>query len=114
MISRVIITVLTWLLLAAHYSRADNTVFMILSLLVPLLLLVRKFWAHLALVILTLAASLVWVATALRLINQRINAGDDWTRMAIILFAVALFTIFSAVFLNSRKIKERYNYPKFK
>lgn len=97
-----------WLILAAHFSRADNTLLMIFSLIVPLLLFIKKRWALLALQLLTLSGALVWLFTIWKLIKLRISMGEDWVRMASILFGVFLITLLAAVLLASPKVKKRY------
>jgi len=49
MIPRIILISITWLMIAAHFSRADNNILMIISLLVPFLLLIKRRLALLAL-----------------------------------------------------------------
>ena len=108
MILRIILTSFAWLLLAAHYSRADNPIFMILSLLIPFLFLIRKKWALLGLQILTYAGALIWIQSTVVYVKQRIMTGDDWIRLAAILLSVAAFTLISGILLNSKKIKDKY------
>lgn len=78
-------------------------------MLVPFLLLVKKKWALKSLVILTILGALEWLRTTWQLINSRMESGDDWKRMAVILFSVALFTMFSGMLLNSKKVRDKYN-----
>lgn len=108
MVLRIIPVIIAWLLLAAHYSRADNIVFMILSLLIPFLLLLKKRWALISLQVLTYAGALVWVQTTIQYARQRAIDGEPWLRLAIILGTVAFFTLISALLLNSKKVKKTY------
>lgn len=108
MVLRIILTVFAWLLLAAHYSRADNTLFMILSLMIPLLFFIRRRWALTGLQLLTYAGALVWIQTIIQYAGQRASAGEPWLRLAIILGSVAVFTAISGILLNSKKIKKAY------
>jgi len=108
MILRIILIAFSWLLLAAHFSRANNNIISIICLLIPFLLLIKKKWAHKSLIILTVLGAIVWVHTTWQLINTRMESGDDWKRMAIILFSVAIYTLFSAFMLNSKKTRTRY------
>ena len=108
MILRIILLSISWILLAAHFSRARLNIIAIICLAVPFLLLIKKIWTLKLLVILTVLGSMVWVHTTWQLIGSRIDSGDDWKRMAIILFAVAIFTLFSAFLINSQKIRKKY------
>lgn len=109
MILRIVLLAISWLLLAAHFSRADLNLIAIICLLVPFILIIRKRWALKLLIILTVLGSLVWVHTTWQLINSRLDSGEDWNRMAIILFSVALYTLFSAIFLNSPVVRKKFN-----
>jgi hypothetical protein len=62
----------------------------------PLLLLVKQAWAGWMLRILLRAGAIEWIRTATVIARQRIEAGDDWLRMAAILGAVAAVTALAA------------------
>ena len=109
MILRIILIAFSWLLLAAHFSRANNNIIAIICLIIPFILLIKRKWALNMLIILTVLGALEWVRTTWQLIHTRIESGDDWKRMAIILFSVAVFTIFTAFTLNSSRIRKKYN-----
>lgn len=81
---------------------------MALCLLAPFLLLIHKRWSLLALQLATVPAALLWLATLYGIIQQRILEGRAWTASAIILGAVAVFTLFAGWLLNSPKVKDRY------
>ncbi len=108
MILRIILLSISWILLAAHFSRAKLNIIAVICLAVPFVLLIKKIWALKLLVILTVLGSLFWVYTTWQLISSRIESGDDWKGMAIILFAVAIFTLFSAFLINSPEIRKKY------
>lgn len=108
MTGRIILLSFSWLLIAAHFSRAENNLLVIISLAIPFLLFIKKRWSLVAVQVLTLCGALVWLFTTYNLIKSRIAVGEDWTRMAIILVAVAILTIVSGLLLGSAKIKERY------
>jgi hypothetical protein len=109
MILRIVLLAISWILLAAHFSRADLNLIAIFCLLLPFILITRKKWALKLLVVLTVLGSLVWVHTTWQLINSRLESGEDWNRMAIILFSVAIYTLFSAIFINSPRIRKKFN-----
>lgn len=47
----------------------------------------------------------VWLETAVRLVGERASMGKPWKRMALILGAVAAFSLFASWLLNSPKVK---------
>jgi len=94
--TRIVLIVLAFLLLAAHFSRADNNVLAGVSLIFPLMLLVREPWAGWTLRIALVLGGLEWLRTMVRLASQRRDTGDDWLRMAVILGVVALVTFLAA------------------
>lgn len=107
MTGRIILIIFTWLLLAAHFSRADNTLLMILSLMAPLLLLIKRGWSLRILQGFTFAGAIVWIYTTWKLAEARISSGDDWIRMAVILTVVALITIAASILIGSGKARKR-------
>jgi hypothetical protein len=109
MIFRIVLLSISWLLLAAHFSRSNLNIVAVICLLVPLLLFTGKKWALKLIAILTALGAMVWVHTAWKLINSRMASGEDWNRMAIILFAVAIYTLFTAIFIYSSKLLNKFN-----
>jgi hypothetical protein len=107
--TRITLLIISWLLLAAHFSRAGQTILMIFSLIVPLLLFIRKKWALRAVQILTAAGAVVWIDTTWQLIRVRMDMEQDYIRMAVILLTVALFTLVSALLAGTGKMKARYS-----
>jgi hypothetical protein len=108
MIGRSIFLYFTWILLAAHFSRANSTLLMIVCLAAPLILLIKKRWALISIQIATLAGAGVWLLTTYQLIKTRVALGEDWARMAIILISVSLITAIAGILIGSGKNKERY------
>ncbi|MEJ2546991.1 MAG: hypothetical protein P8125_04145 [Gemmatimonadota bacterium] len=101
MLWRLIPVVLSAVLMAAHFSRAGTTALMLLSLAMPLVLLVRQPWAvrlvQLALVI----GGFEWLRTLWKIAARRMESGQPWVRMAVILGIVSLFTWASALVFRS-------------
>jgi len=108
MIVRVILIIITFLLLSSHFFRDGNLLLSIASLVIPFLLFVKKKWCLIVVQLFIYGGVIVWTITLINLINERINIGMPWIRMAIILFAVILLTLTSLILLNSKIIKERY------
>ena len=95
-------------LLGAHFLRAGNLPLVALCLGAPLLFLYRKRWSLIALQVFAYGAAATWIAVALALVRLRQQLGEPWTAAAVILGAVALFTLVAGLLLNSRAIRERY------
>ena len=108
-IIRLLPVFLSFILLAAHFSRAGSVPFMVISLMIPLLLLVKRAWVVRTIQLLLLAGAVEWVRTMFGYIEQRKAIGDDWTRLAIILVAVALFTALSGLIFSVKPLRKRYN-----
>ena len=108
MILRIILSSFSFLLLAAHFSRADNTILIFVSLLAPFLFFYRKSITLIIIQLLSYAGAVIWLVTMYGYIQERIEVGRSWTVLLIILTSVALFTALSGVLLNSKKIKEKY------
>jgi hypothetical protein len=107
-ILRLIPLIIASLLLAAHFLRGGNIGLMVVSVLVPLLLLIGKRWSLMVVQLSAYAAAVVWVYTAIHLVQERMISARPWSGAVIILSSVALFSVFAGLLLNSRKVKERY------
>jgi len=105
---RLLPVIISFGLLAAHFSRADLLPLVILSLAIPLLLLIRKAWAARTLQLLLLLGAFEWIRAMLGYIELRKSIDDDWTRLAIILIVVALLTALSGLVFQGRSLKKRY------
>jgi hypothetical protein len=99
---------LSFVLLAAHFSRHAVPFVPYLCLAIPLLLLVRKTWVPRLLQVLLAVGALEWLRTAFVLAGRRVDAGEPWIRMAVILGVVALLTAGSVALLQSDRVRQRY------
>jgi hypothetical protein len=106
---RFIPIILAAILLAAHFLRSYSFLPMALCLLAPFLLLIHKRWSLLTLQLLTIPAALIWLATLYGIIQQRIFEGRSWVASAIILGAVAAFTLFAGWLLNTQQAKTTFS-----
>ena len=97
------------LLLAAHFLRYGNILFMTLSLLAIPLLAIRKKWVVLLFRTLLFLGTVEWVRTIWTLAAIRMEFEKPFLRMAIILGVVALFTFFSAFVFNSKRLRNRFS-----
>ena len=111
---RLIPVILSFGLLAAHFSRANLFPLVIVSLLIPFLLLIRKAWAARGIQIGLVLGALEWIRSMFGYIEIRKAMGDDWGRLAIILVAVALLTACSGLVFRGKSLKLRYKLGKSK
>lgn len=109
---RLLPVLLSFGLLAAHFSRAGMFPFVILSLLFPFILLIRRKWAARGIQALLLLGALEWIRAMFGYIEIRKSIGDDWGRLAIILVTVALLTACSGLVFRGRSLRKRYELEK--
>ena len=109
---RLLPVILSFALLAAHFSRADLFPLVIVSLLIPFLLLVRKAWAARGIQFLLLLGAAEWIRSMFGYIEVRKSIGEDWGRLAIILITVALLTACSGLVFRGKSLKKRYQLEK--
>ncbi|MCK5065925.1 MAG: hypothetical protein KAR16_00740 [Bacteroidales bacterium] len=105
---RLLPVLLSFGLLAAHFSRADLFPLVVISLVIPLLLLVRKAWVARTIQILLLLGAAEWIRSMFGYIEVRKSIGEDWGRLAIILIIVALLTACSGLVFRGKSLKRRY------
>ena len=105
---RIALFVVAALLLGAHFYRDGEYLLALLCPAAPLLFSHRKRWSLILLQVLAYGAAGTWLVTAIRLVEFRQQIGRPWTAAAIILGAVALFTLAAGLLLNSRSIAQRY------
>lgn len=104
----IIPTILSALVSAAHFLRSSNWILVVVSLLAPLLLAVRRRWALVLVQLLLLASAAEWLRTMLVFVEQRQSQGEPALRLVIILSSVAAFCILSAVLLHLPPLRRRY------
>ncbi len=100
---RVALIILSFLLLGTHYMHSGNLVMMIISLLFPVLLFIKKKWVINIISVALLAGAIVWIHTAYNIIQVRIENHAPWLRLALIMSGVTGFTIFSAILTKKDK-----------
>ena len=101
-------SVLSLVVLAAHFSRHDLPLLPWVCLALPLLLLVRRPWVPRLIQIVLIVGAMEWLRTTAVLMGERMDAGEPWLRMAVILVVVALVSVGSAVLLGVGRVKRRY------
>jgi len=105
---RALPVLLSAVLLAAHFFRAGRPGLTSVCLVFPAILLIRHRWPARLVQIALVLGSLEWVRTLVVLASHRHAMGDPWTRMAIILGAVAVLTAASALVFRMKGLRERY------
>ena len=106
---RLIPVLLSFLVLAAHFYRGGNDVLVAVSLLLPLLLFIRKPWVPGVIQVALLLGALEWLHTLWFIAQMRMEFDMPWMRMAFILGGVALFTALAALVFFSRGLRSRYS-----
>jgi heme/copper-type cytochrome/quinol oxidase subunit 4 len=106
---RLIPVFLSALLLGAHFLRSGQTVITVLIVLFPVILLMKRAWAARATQIVLFLGGIEWIRTLLIFVAARREADQPWTRLAVILGIVALFTIGSGLLFSlSGALRKRY------
>ena len=105
---RLLPVILSLLLLGAHFSRHNMSFLIIVPLILLGLLFLREGWVARLIQWVLVLASLEWLRTAVILALQRQHQGMPWARSAVILGAVCLFTLASALVFRSARLRERY------
>lgn len=106
---RLLPTVLALVLLAAHFYRAGMVVLAVSACLLPLALLLKRPWIPRLFQVVLVLAALEWCRTLYLIAQMRIAFDMPWTRMALILGAVAAFTAFAALLFETRGLRRRYS-----
>ena len=108
---RLLPVVLSFLLLGAHFLRTGQLALAVISVLLPVLLLLRARWIPRLFSVLLILAAAEWLRTLYALAAMRIAWGQPWGRLALILGGVAAFTALAALVFRSRGLKARYGGP---
>lgn len=106
---RLLPVILGFLLLAAHFYRAGLLPLTVLCVALPLLLFLRRAWVPRLFQVLLVLGALEWLRTLYVFVAMRIAFGEPWTRLALILGAVALFTALSGLVFRNRALQGYYD-----
>jgi hypothetical protein len=96
---------LGFILLALHFFRSDNLLAMGLSLLLIVVLFIRRPWVSRILQVFLLLGSVEWVRTAIILVLARKEAGEPFLRLGVILGGVAVFTALASLVFQTDRVK---------
>ena len=101
--------ILSFLLLGAHYYRAGYPVLSWLCIGILLLLFFRNRWIPRVFQALLVLAALEWLRALYFFVAMRIAWDEPWTRLAIILGVVALFTALSGLVFRVKSLSSFYH-----
>jgi hypothetical protein len=104
-----LLVILSFLVLGAHFFRAGALPLVALSLFLPFLLLVPRPWVARVLQIALILAGLEWIRTILVLIAGRQEMGEPWVRMAVILGVVALVAFLAAATFRLQPLRNWFS-----
>lgn len=100
--------VISFILLAAHFMRGDQTILVVITLFLPCILFLGKGWAARIVQIALVLGSVEWIRTLVELQALRTEHGLPWLRLAIIIGTVALCTGCSALVFFHKSLKRKY------
>ena len=107
-ILRFIPIVFSFILLAAHISRADLNFLAIPTLLLPFLLFIKKAWIARIIQIILLLGAAEWIRVLFEYIDIRSGSGQDSTRLVLIISVLAIITLLSAFIFQTKPMKRIY------
>lgn len=105
---RLLPVIASFVLLAAHFYRAELPVLVGICAFFPLLLFLRRPWVPQLFQGVLIVGALEWLRTLYMLAAMRMGFDQPWGRLALILGAVALFTALSGLVFNGRSLRARY------
>ena len=100
---------ISFLLLAAHFFRAGQTVLAVIPLVLFIPLILRERWVPWLIQLVLVLGAVEWLRTLVSVAQIRMEYDMPWIRMAVILGAVALFTAFSSLVFRSNGLRKRYS-----
>jgi len=107
-----ILTSLSFIFLAAHFSRADINILALTSLIIPVLMFIKRPVIVRIIQIALILGAAEWVRATFEYVEIRKAVGEDYIRLIIILAFVTLFTLSSALLFQSKKMKTLYKIKK--
>jgi hypothetical protein len=97
---------LAGVLLAAHFLRWGNLPLAVVCLAFPAIVFFRRNWARIAAWCYCGFSLMVWAAVANRFITERSLIGRPWGKLALILGAVAAFSVLAAFLLRGERMRK--------
>ncbi|MGE5345601.1 MAG: hypothetical protein ACM3JH_06585 [Acidithiobacillales bacterium] len=109
-----VLPVLSLLVLGAHFFRSAEYAIVALCIALVALVSVRRWWAARALQAALFLGAAEWLRTMTGLVHLRRSLDLPWARLAVILGAVALLTVVSALMFETARLRERYGLSRLK
>jgi hypothetical protein len=98
------------LLLAAHFFHAQVGLVAALCILLIALLFVPRAWAGRLVQVVLAAGAVEWILTAYTLADMRMQRGQPYLRLVVILGAVALLTALAAAAFQHPALRSRFGF----
>ena len=95
-------------IMAAHLGRANMFVLQIVILLIPLILIFKNKISARVMQLFLIIYGIEWIRTIFYYAEIRIEKGEDWSRLAIILGVVALLNFATVLVFRTKSMKVRY------
>jgi hypothetical protein len=105
MLLRLLPAILSLVVLGAHFLRLGNLVVVALLIACIGLLWVRRPWAAYSVQTILAMGIVVWILTGYGIALIRIQNGEPWIRMAVILGAVAIMALYAILGFRHQRIK---------
>ena len=95
--------------MAAHLNRTNMFILQTISLLIPFLLIWKSKISAKAVRLCLVLYGLEWIRTLIYYVLIRIENGEDWFRLGIILGVVAILNFATVFVFRSKYMKERFD-----
>jgi len=102
------VAIVALLLLSAHFLRSYAFPLVVLFLLLPWLLAVRRTWAVRIVQVALVFGAFEWITTTVRTLGERRVTGEPVGRMLLIMGGVTGFTLLAALLLETAAVRRRY------
>ena len=106
---RLLPVIISFIMLAAHFMHAGLMYLVYLMSVLPFLLFFKKSWVPLFFQAVLLLGAAEWLRTLYFMTLVRLEYGEPWMRMAVILGTVAVFTALSGLMFWNKKLAARYS-----
>jgi hypothetical protein len=100
--------VLSLIILAAHFLRAENMLVVAILIASLVLLLVKRPWIVRVIQTILILGAIEWLLTLSELMSRRIEMGQPYMRLVAIIGSVAFLTAVSGLAFRSESLRNRY------
>jgi hypothetical protein len=104
--------IVSLLVLGAHFLRAESPEFVVAVLVVLALLLVRRPWAARVVQVALVLGAIDWCVTLLNLMIERMQTGESYVRLVMILGVVTVATGLSALTFRTERLRRVYRFDR--